>query len=121
MGPPAAGSVPAARPSLVCPSPTRQGGRSFASRWWRRVRPPAPPRGGGRRLPPRPRRARAGGFSLLGGGARSVRARRSARRGARRLVGLLRVDRRPRRVHQPVGAVALVQREQRLERLRRRV
>src|SRR3954447_5508337 len=43
---------------------------------------------------------------------------RAARRDARRLVRLLRVDRRPWRVHEPVRAVALVHREQRLERLR---
>src|SRR5947207_2980459 len=42
----------------------------------------------------------------------------AAGRDARRLVGLLRVDGRPRRVHEPVGAVLRVHGEERLQRLR---
>jgi hypothetical protein len=54
----------------------------------------------------------------LSGGVRALTTR-PARRDARRLVGLLGVDGRPRRIEQAVVPVALVQRQQRLERLRR--
>jgi hypothetical protein len=65
------------------------------------------------------RRAGAGRLPAAAGERDALLTLRAAGGDARRLVGLLGIDRRPRRVPQAVRPVALVEREQRLQRLRR--